>query len=48
MKCRAKKEMKYVESTPMRRGRSLTQGVCSVCGTKMFIIAIPHSQPVRL
>jgi Zn finger protein HypA/HybF involved in hydrogenase expression len=38
MKCRAKREMKDARSITMKNGRPATQGVCPVCGTKMFRI----------
>jgi Zn finger protein HypA/HybF involved in hydrogenase expression len=38
MKCRAKREMKDAKSIIMKNGRPATQGVCPVCGTKMFRI----------
>ena len=38
MKCKAKREMKNTEKVTLKNGRSATQGVCPVCGTKMFRI----------
>jgi Zn finger protein HypA/HybF involved in hydrogenase expression len=38
MKCRAKREMKDARRITMKNGRPATQGVCPVCGTKMFRI----------
>ncbi len=38
VKCRAKREIKNARSIKMKNGRPATQGVCSVCGTKMFRI----------
>jgi len=38
MKCRAKREMRDAKSITMKNGRPATQGVCPVCGTKMFRI----------
>ena len=38
MKCRAKREMKDTKSIIMKNRRPATQGVCPVCGTKMFRI----------
>jgi len=38
VKCRAKKEMKDAKSIIMKNGKPATQGVCPVCGTKMFRI----------
>ena len=38
VKCRAKREMKDTRSITMKNGKPATQGVCPVCGTKMFKI----------
>jgi Zn finger protein HypA/HybF involved in hydrogenase expression len=38
MKCRAKREIKNPRSIIMKNRRPATQGVCPVCGTKMFRI----------
>lgn len=38
MKCRAKKDMKDAQTVTMANGKKATQGVCPVCGTKMFKI----------
>ncbi len=38
MKCRAKKEMVDAKAITMKNGKPATQGVCPVCGTKMFRI----------
>ncbi len=38
VKCRAKREMKDARSITMKNGKPATQGVCPVCGTKMFRI----------
>ena len=38
MKCRAKREMRSPKSIIMKNRRPATQGVCPVCGTKMFRI----------
>jgi len=38
VKCRAKREMKDSRSITMKNGKPATQGVCPVCGTKMFRI----------
>ncbi len=38
MKCRAKREMKNTRNIVMKNRRPATQGVCPVCGTKMFRI----------
>lgn len=38
MKCRAKREMRNARPITMKNGKPATQGVCPVCGTKMFRI----------
>jgi len=38
VKCRAKREMRNPKSITMKNGRAATQGVCPVCGTKVFRI----------
>jgi RNase P subunit RPR2 len=38
MKCRKKVEIKNAKAITMKNGRPATQGVCPVCGTKMFRI----------
>ncbi len=38
MKCKAKKEIKDAKSITMKNGKPATQGVCSICGTKVFRI----------
>jgi Zn finger protein HypA/HybF involved in hydrogenase expression len=38
MKCRAKREMKDTKAITMKNGKPATQGVCPICGTKMFRI----------
>ena len=38
VKCRAKREMKDAKAITMKNGRPATQGVCPVCGTKIFRI----------
>jgi hypothetical protein len=38
MKCRTKREIKNAKSVTMKNGKPATQGVCPVCGTKMFRI----------
>ena len=44
MKCRGKREMKNAKSITMRNGSPATQGICSVCGTKVFRIGKSKSQ----
>jgi Zn finger protein HypA/HybF involved in hydrogenase expression len=38
VKCRAKREIKNAKAITMKNGKPATQGVCPVCGTKMFRI----------
>jgi Zn finger protein HypA/HybF involved in hydrogenase expression len=38
VKCKAKKEMAKTEEVTMKNGRQAMQGVCPVCGTKLFRI----------
>ena len=38
MKCHVKREMKDAKTVTFKNGRPATQGVCPVCGTKMFRI----------
>jgi hypothetical protein len=38
VKCRTKREMKDARPITMKNGKPATQGVCPVCGTKMFRI----------
>ncbi len=38
MKCRAKREMKNTRAVTMKNGKPGTQGVCPMCGTRMFRI----------
>ena len=38
MKCKEKKEMKDVKPVTMKNGKPANEGVCPVCGTKMFKI----------
>jgi RNase P subunit RPR2 len=38
VKCRTKREIKNAKVIIMKNGRPATQGVCPVCGTKMFRI----------
>jgi len=38
VKCRVKREMGDARAITMKNGRPATQGVCPVCGTKMFRI----------
>jgi len=38
VKCRAKKEMRNTRAITMKNRKLATQGVCPICGTKMFRI----------
>ena len=38
MRCRTKREMKDAKAITMKNGKPAIQGVCPVCGTKMFRI----------
>ena len=38
VKCKAKREMKGEKQVTMKNGRPAMQGICPVCGTKMFKI----------
>ena len=38
MRCKTKREMKNPEKITMTNGKPATQGICPVCGTKMFRI----------
>jgi hypothetical protein len=38
LKCRAKREMRNARQVTLKNGRPATQGICPVCGTKMYRI----------
>jgi hypothetical protein len=38
VKCRASREIENPKAMTMKNGKPATQGVCPVCGTKMFRI----------
>jgi hypothetical protein len=38
VKCKSKREMKDPKTVTLKNGKPATQGVCPVCGTKMFRI----------
>ena len=38
MKCKTKREMQNPQQITMKNGRPASQGICPVCGTKMFKI----------
>ena len=38
VKCRTKREIKDPKQVTMKNGRMATQGICSVCGIKVYKI----------
>jgi hypothetical protein len=38
VKCKSKRNMKDEKKVTMKNGKPATQGICTVCGTKMFKI----------
>jgi hypothetical protein len=38
VKCKEKREMNNPQSITMKNGRKALQGICPVCGTKLFKI----------
>jgi Zn finger protein HypA/HybF involved in hydrogenase expression len=38
LKCREKREMKNPNAITMKNGKPATEGICPVCGTRMFKI----------
>lgn len=38
VKCRSKREISNPQSITMKNGKPATQGVCPICGTKVFRI----------
>ncbi|MFL6413382.1 MAG: DUF5679 domain-containing protein [Nitrososphaeraceae archaeon] len=38
VKCKSKRSMNDEKKVTMTNGKPATQGICSVCGTKMFKI----------
>jgi len=38
MKCRQKRDIKDAKNVTLKNGRPAMQGVCPVCGTKVFRI----------
>ena len=38
VKCKAKREIKDAKNITMKNGKKAVQGVCPVCGTKIFRI----------
>jgi Zn finger protein HypA/HybF involved in hydrogenase expression len=39
VKCKAKRNMLNARAVTLKNGRSAMQGICPVCGTKMFRIS---------
>jgi len=38
VKCKAKRDMKTPQNITMKNGKKAVQGICPVCGTKLFRI----------
>lgn len=38
VKCKAKREMKSAQAITMKNGKPALQGICPLCGTKVFRI----------
>jgi hypothetical protein len=43
VKCKAKREIKDAKNVTMKNGKPAIQGVCPVCGTKIFRIGASSS-----
>ena len=48
VKCHTKREMKNAKSVTMKNGKPATNGVCPVCGTKMYRIGKNGARAVRV
>ena len=48
VKCHTKREMKNAKSVTMKNGKPATNGVCPVCGTKMYRIGRNGARAVRV
>jgi len=48
VKCHTKREMKNTKSVTMKNGKPATNGVCPVCGTKMYRIGKNGARTVRV
>lgn len=48
VKCHTKREMKNAKSVIMKNGKPATNGVCPVCGTKMYRIGRNGARAVRV
>lgn len=38
VKCKTKREIKNATETTLKNGKPAVQGVCAICGTKMFVV----------
>jgi len=38
VKCKASREMKSPQNITMKNGKKAVQGICPICGTKLFRI----------
>ena len=47
VKCRAKREIKNAKAITLKNRRPATQGVCPICGTKMFRIGKSYNRISR-
>ena len=45
IKCRARRQMTGVKETTMKNGKPATQGICPLCGAKMFRIGKAQNPP---
>ena len=48
VKCHTTREMKNAKSVTTKNGKAATQGVCPVCGTKMYRIGKNGARAVRV
>jgi hypothetical protein len=48
VKCHTKRELKNAKSVTMKNGKLATQGVCPVCGTKMYRIGDSGDRVIRV
>lgn len=48
VKCRTKREMRNAKSVTTKNGKAATQGLCPVCGTKMYRIGKSGDRVVRV
>lgn len=45
VKCKSKRDMKDPQEIKMKNGKPAVQGICPVCGTKMFKIGAAKPAP---